>query len=40
MKLIYGGHFEFQRNLEQIASTSPYRRIRGECDCKIWIISD
>ena len=40
MKLICGGHFKFQRNLEQIACTSPYRHIRGECDSKIWIIPD
>ena len=37
LKLICGGHFELQWNLEKVTCTSPYR---GECDCKIWIISD
>ena len=36
MKLIDGGYFEFQLNLE-ITCTSSYR---GECDCKILVISD
>ena len=37
LKMICGGHFEFQQNLKKITCTSPYC---GECDCKIYIISD
>ena len=33
LKLICGGHFEYQYNLEKVTCTSPYR---GECDNTIW----
>ena len=32
LKLIRGGYFEFQWNLEKVTCTSPYG---GECDSKI-----
>ena len=37
LKLIRGGHFEFQQKLLKIRCTSSYCE---ECGCKIWIISD
>ena len=32
IKLIRGGHFKFQQNLEKVTRTSAYH---GECDSKI-----